>query len=53
MSKETESILRIMELVKACAEWKTEAESLQRENKFLKELLLAKESKQNSSLTSA
>jgi cell shape-determining protein MreC len=46
-----QSMVTIMELVKSCAEWKAEAESLQRENKFLKELLLAKQYKQDSSST--
>jgi len=41
-SSDKKAVENIMELMKSAIEWKAEAESLRRENTFLKELLLQK-----------
>lgn len=52
-SGELEYMKQIMELGLLSREWKAKAESLQRENDFLKQLLLQKGQKPDSSLNEA
>lgn len=52
-NSEQEIIKKIFELTQSAIEWKAEAESLKRENAFLKELLLQKGQKPDSSLNEA